>query len=97
MKKRSLVRTAQDIKSGLLKRAWATSEEAGQKMEALINEASSRASTLPDKHLETLREIDDSQPRSVMMLNALAKNDGMPVYYTDSSAELPAPEKPTLH
>ena len=54
-------------------------------------------STIPDEHLEALREIDDSQPRSVMMLNALARNDGMPVYYTDSSAELPAPEKPTLH
>lgn len=92
MNDRRLVRTAQEIKDGLLKRAWNKSEEEGKRMELMVAEASARANTISDEHREALREIDDTQPRSVMRLNALAKEAGANVYSTDTSLR-----KPTIH
>lgn len=83
---RATIRSAKDIKAGLLRRAFdGTSKYTSTEIIAMIQEGTRNARNLPPEHREALKEIDSSQPRSVLMLNALARHEGLSERWRDES------------
>ena len=81
------VRSAREIKAGLLKRAFAN--DRGPEMIALILERGRRAREVPMDHIEALCQIDDNQPRAVRMLNRIAEEEGSEKRFSDISGMKP--------
>src|SRR5688500_619079 len=87
MSNEPFVRTTKEIKAALLRRAReGQSRHTPAEVIGMIQAACTRAKTIPAEHEKILREIDDSQPRSVMMLNALAAKLGLMERYTDTTS-----------
>jgi hypothetical protein len=82
----ALVRTSKDIKADLLHRAiHGQSKYSSTEMILLIQWICSRSQTMPETHQKTLQGIDSTQPRSVMMLNAVAELLGHSCRYTETT------------
>ena len=83
---KSSIRSTKDIKAGLLRRAFdGTSNYTPTQIIALIQSATRRSRSLSEEHREALNAIDPNQPRSVLMLNALARHEGVPMHFTDET------------
>lgn len=89
------VRSTKDIKAGLLRRAFdGQSKYSPTEIIELIQSATRRSRSLSEEHRDALNAIAPNQPRSVLMLNALARHAGIPTHFTDeSSKESAAKEK----
>lgn len=80
------VRSTREIKAGLLRRAFdGELKYTPTEMIDMIQQATRRSRTLSEEHRDTLRNIDPSQPRSVLMLNALAQHEGSDKRFVDES------------
>ncbi len=80
------VRSTKDIKAGLLRRAFdGTSKYSPTEIIELIQSATRRSRSLSEEHRDALNAIAPNQPRSVLMLNALARHEGVPTHFTDES------------
>ncbi|MGZ9098032.1 MAG: hypothetical protein ACXW30_07040 [Micavibrio sp.] len=83
---KALVRSRKEIKAGLLRRAFdGESKYSPAQIIGMIQDATRRSKSLSEEHRDALMEIDTTQPRSVMMLNALARHMGTPLRYTDKT------------
>jgi hypothetical protein len=92
------VRTAREIKAELLKRAWeGKSKYTPAELIRMIQAAFTRTNTMPEEHVKILQEIDSTQPRGIMMLNALAAEAGLMRRYTNApSCHLIIPDNMTI-
>jgi len=84
------VRTRREIKESLLRRAF--DEDRGPEVIAAIQECLKRAELSEEEKdaLIAIRLTNTGQPRSVRMLNALARHEGSKTWFTDNSS-------PTIH
>lgn len=83
---KGLVRSTKEIKASLLRRAFdGQSKYSPAQIIGMIQDATQRSKTLSEEHRDALKEIDTTQPRSVMMLNALARHLGVQERYTDTT------------
>ncbi|HEY8190590.1 MAG TPA: hypothetical protein VIF12_07880 [Micavibrio sp.] len=92
------VRTAKEIKAKLLKRAWeGKSKYTPAELIRMMQDAFARTNDMPEEHIKALQEIDATQPRGVMMLNALAAEAGLMRRYTNApSCHLIIPDNMTI-
>lgn len=80
------VRTTKEIKADLLRRALSgNSGHTPGQMILLIQWICSRSRSLSQDHSDALNEVDSSQPRAVMSLNAQARYLGLPIRYAETS------------
>lgn len=80
------IRSARDIKAALLRHAFdGHSKRTPAELIRLIQDAHTRSRTMPEDHQIILRHIDSTQPRAVMMLNALSGLLGLSLRYTDTA------------
>lgn len=82
------VRSTKSIKAGLLRRAFdGKSRYTPTEIIARILEAGHRSKTLSEEHRDALNDIDKGQPRSVLMLNTIARHEGHAQRFTDNSTQ----------
>ena len=80
------VRSTKEIKAGMLRRAFdGQSKYTSTEVISMILEATHRSKEIPEEHVTALQEIDSTQPRSVMMLNTMARHLGNNERYTDTT------------
>lgn len=91
------VRSTKEIKAGMLRRAFdGQSKYTPTEVISMILEAGQRAKDIPEDHRAALQEIDSSQPRSVLMLNALSRHMGSNERYVDATTKTYTPGPLTL-
>lgn len=95
--KKKAVRTTKEIKAGMLRRAFdGQSKYTPTEVISMILAANHRSRDIPEEHRAVLNEIDSSQPRSVLMLNAISRHLGNQERYVDATAKTYVPGPLTL-
>lgn len=95
--KKKSVRTTKEIKAGMLRRAFdGQSKYTPTEVISMILAANHRSKDIPEEHRAVLNEIDSSQPRSVLMLNAISRHLGNQERYVDATAKTYIPGPLTL-
>jgi len=84
------VRSTKEIKAGMLRRAFdGQSKYSPTEVISMILAANHRSKNIPEEHRAVLNEIDISQPRSVLMLNAISRHLGNQERYIDATTAKP--------